>query len=1344
MNKDWWNSESQRMGYVVSCLKGKAHDQVSYNIKNGVVLFDNVNAVKNVLQSAFGDIDAKATAQLKIFVLEHRRQDPAGASRMVSAAGAGRGTPPGCSSTLDPLAVLSLRPRIPLPEATDAAAALGAAMEDTVMAPSLAPLPIPLKIWDSVDPPTWGKISAFDPTDLDNTPEQIGSIIGYLIECYKRRHLFGQLLWEEINSDFEEWEAETFMLAPNSIIRYLREYLLCQGVFVATDGNRIANNVYEAVKRGNFRTWTNAEMTEVAGKNSTFRENLADPDFFSDISTPIRPYIPPSATTPVSIRQSPAISHQGHSSGYQDRPPVPAVTHRHTPPTVIPGHMPSPKQLTDLTKLYTDDMKYGGGMYDILESKLLIFRDNCHKAGIPHALFAGAFSIMLKTKALQFYFARLCNVTPSPDFHTMVSRVKQHFETEESRQVYLAEWRNTTFLHIIHENPDKTKMECLDLLLETLMKLRSAIGTATQSTNQQSNASDQYWTDRTYRGHGRESRFGQRQRSHSGIRPGSSSSWRPPGSVSTSSPRPTLPATPKKCYVCRKSGCWSTKHSNDERRRAYDSFRGKYQYTQDTSMPSFNHFLAWHEGIEGMDRDENDNDDPDAQYFQALGIADDQYGALPREESDESQEFMTSYFTGPVNGPKIVAGLADQAVAHALTKEDLHGQQLPDDAASVFSLEGRYSSRGFQGIMPDTGAAGFSTAGHPQFVALQREVPVTLDTSTAGDAKIRFGGGDPIDSIGTTVVSTVFGKMSFHVIPTDTPFLLCLEDMDRMGIQFDNIRNVLRQGTMTVPVIRKWGHQWMLLQPERSLAWNHLTDVELRRLHRRFGHPSVQRLHRVLQLSGHPVELTALEELTKICRHCQLHAGRPTRFKFTLRDDHEFNYEVIVDIMYLEGNKPVLHVVDSATSFNAARFLKDISAKQTWDTLRLCWIDVYQGPPDWIVTDAGKNFHSAVFKQSARSMAISVKEMPIEAHNSVGKVERYHAPLRRAYDIIRSEDPSTSPELALKMAVKSINDTAGPNGLVPTLLVFGSYPRMTDDSAPSPTTTQRVEAVRKATAEIRRLHARRQVTEALATRNGPDTTPTLALPLQSLVRVWREKQGWQGPFKLLATKGETCTLDLPQGPRDFRSTVIKPFYEDSDEAPEAPPCGDADNAIQPVIVVAPEQTATEQPQPAKRRPGRPRKNPPLTMNMTETDVCLPAQYYYLVFISSKEEADHDLAKKLRDEGILTAPGEPFEQSTKEEIDSLIGRGVFEFTQFDPARHAGVRIFKSRIVNEVKGKATGTPYEKSRLVIQGYADDGKEVILTQAPTIQRASQRLILAIAPSLLLTGKTLWLRDIT
>ena len=49
----------------------------------------------------------------------------------------------------------------------------------------------------------------------------------------------------------------------------------------------------------------------------------------------------------------------------------------------------------------------------------------------------------------------------------------------------------------------------------------------------------------------------------------------------------------------------------------------------------------------------------------------------------------------------------------------------------------------------------------------------------------------------------------------------------------------------------------------------------------------------------------------------------PSRFKFTLKDNYEFNYLVYVDIMYLD-EKSVLYIVDLVTSFKAARFRKDI------------------------------------------------------------------------------------------------------------------------------------------------------------------------------------------------------------------------------------------------------------------------------------------------------------------------------------------------------------------------------------------------------------------------------------
>jgi hypothetical protein len=66
----------------------------------------------------------------------------------------------------------------------------------------------------------------------------------------------------------------------------------------------------------------------------------------------------------------------------------------------------------------------------------------------------------------------------------------------------------------------------------------------------------------------------------------------------------------------------------------------------------------------------------------------------------------------------------------------------------------------------------------------------------------------------------------------------------------------------------------------------------------------------------------------------------PKRFKFTLKDDCNFNYEIIIDIIYLDG-KSVLQIVDAAISFQVTRFLKDMSAKNAWETLRLYWIDTY-------------------------------------------------------------------------------------------------------------------------------------------------------------------------------------------------------------------------------------------------------------------------------------------------------------------------------------------------------------------------------------------------------------------
>ena len=56
--------------------------------------------------------------------------------------------------------------------------------------------------------------------------------------------------------------------------------------------------------------------------------------------------------------------------------------------------------------------------------------------------------------------------------------------------------------------------------------------------------------------------------------------------------------------------------------------------------------------------------------------------------------------------------------------------------------------------------------------------------------------------------------------------------------------------------------------------------------------------------------------------------------------------------------------------------------------------------------------------------------------------------------------------MALQMAFKAINNTAGPNRLVLTLLVFGTYPRMVELDILLPLVTQRANAIKKAMVEI--------------------------------------------------------------------------------------------------------------------------------------------------------------------------------------------------------------------------------------------------------------------------------------
>ena len=87
------------------------------------------------------------------------------------------------------------------------------------------------------------------------------------------------------------------------------------------------------------------------------------------------------------------------------------------------------------------------------------------------------------------------------------------------------------------------------------------------------------------------------------------------------------------------------------------------------------------------------------------------------------------------------------------------------------------------------------------------------------------------------------------------------------------------------------------------------------------------------------------------------------------------------------------------------------------------------------------------------------------------------------------------------MAVKAVNNTASPNRLVPTLLVYGAYLRISKLDPPAPSVIDRVAAIRKAMAKVVKLRAKQTINNALYYRNGPNTTLVYDLPLNSKVLI---------------------------------------------------------------------------------------------------------------------------------------------------------------------------------------------------------------------------------------------------
>ncbi|KAM4062459.1 DUF1421 multi-domain protein [Hirsutella rhossiliensis] len=846
------------------------------------------------------------------------------------------------------------------------------------------------------------------------------------------------------------------------------------------------------------------------------------------------------------------------------------------PPDNIPNAIVDSDIQQKFMKTWNKDRNYTGEPYDLLDDKLRLFLSNCSHIQVK--------------PAQRFY---LDKITWATTFRQAYDIFKQHFDTEVNHVHYHTDWTTITFNSIHPTKCFKPSLISFSSANEPLAGVRRRPSTAYNAyesmpwstrtpirsfkpaDNVEHLLADLRASVESHLALITTSQFPLTLLDHSIITIHAISTTSTVDTITTAleadtdiqvndpaadtDKATTVETTGLKAVVTtilatitatgQRKGCWSTKHSTDERQKAKDQHITQCHFIG-VQLTDIGGYILDYEGHEMSSFDDTE----------------DTWEEHDNSTNDHPEQWQASQM------------LCQQAFNHLITGEDVYQTDQTVVPASQFIIEDRYSRDRFQGIMIDT-------AGYSQYIALQREDPsVALDSSTSGQASIKFGNGSR---------STSFKPQLL---------LLCLADMDRLGIYFNNITDTINctnhctNRPTSIPVVRKWGHPWFFLtKDEESISF--LTETEIRTLHRRFGHPAVPRLHHLLKQAGHT----------------------PRRFKFTLNDDQE------------NTTTPCSTRCGLSYCFQGARFLPSMSAKDTWETLRTLWIDTYLGPPDTL--------------------------LPVETHWSIGKIERYHAP---------SDAPLTSSMLRLatplppKQSFKWLLKQSMIRQDLTVLCLrclFSAHTLAYLQTRPF------------------RFHPQKIGSYAESDENAPPTlgrktTRQKCYPSRCKVKfAFGEKDGWQGPFKIASIDSHNITIDTVNGPKSFD----RPLY----------------NRICAFVQILMNNRL--------KTPGR----PPGSKNKPKDLIMMACRRPEL--LDPKGGRCTSSFLKLRSDGIITSPGDPFEESDNKEITDLVGRGVFQFERYDQM---------------IKGINT-KPYEKSRLVIQGHNDFEKTTLLTQSPTIQRA-------------------------
>ncbi len=293
--------------------------------------------------------------------------------------------------------------------------------------------------------------------------------------------------------------------------------------------------------------------------------------------------------------------------------------------------------------------------------------------------------------------------------------------------------------------------------------------------------------------------------------------------------------------------------------------------------------------------------------------------------------------------------------------------------------------------------------------------------------------------------------------------------------------------------------------------------------------------------------------------------------------------------------------------------------------------------------------------------------------------------------------------------------------------------------------------MRKTMNEVRKSIVIRQINDALNTRNDSFSILIHVLSLNSDVFVYREKndnqsKSWKDSFKFLNIDDKSVIIEFSSDSTKFRSTTIKSYYDDH---------VDLENSSLFISIIDFSIIAS-----VSKSSNMSRSNDQFVVSNQESKSEIFSNSFkrdrdrfrkhlasiaYLSFVFNTT-VDFALASislfavAFKLDSIVHIALSQFAAFRQKEINDLIEKDVFQSIRIDDVS-LDVRIFKFRFVDEIKHLDIDKAFEKSRLVMQTFNDQNKNLMLIQSFIIQRINQRLIVCLI--VVFSKMNLYLRDI-